>query len=106
MTLHRITIAATLVSLSLLASNAIANLWEERQALYAVSKELLAIESLVLDAEKKSIAGSRTAFKYNAVLDDLRLIRNGIDHHLSQPIEPVDPSDIKQLDPAYTDHKL
>lgn len=101
------TAAVLLASISLIHTrNAIADLWEERQALYAVSKELLAIETLVLDAQKKSTSGSRTSFKYSVMLDDLRVIRSGIDHHLLQPLEPVDPSDIQQLDPAYTDHDL
>jgi RAQPRD family integrative conjugative element protein len=101
----RRSLSAALVSISLLASTQVnAGLWEERQALYAISKELMAIESLVRVAERQSTPSSRTAFKYNVMLEDLRLIRSGIDHHLMQPMEPVDPSAIKQLDPAYTGH--
>lgn len=92
-------------SVLLLTGVSEADVWQERQALAALSKELVAIESLAREAERFSTDTSRTSFKYDALLEDLRTIRFGIDHHLRQPIEPIEPSSIEAIEPGYTGHE-
>lgn len=95
---------AAIATTMLFAGTCGADVWQERQALAALSKELVALEALAREAERYSTDSSRTNFKYNALLEDLRTIRFGIDHHLRQPIEPIDPGSIQDIDPQYTGH--
>lgn len=98
------TIATTfLLALGLgISSAASADVWAEREALSKVESEIKAIESLVNDASKIAVEDSRIQFEYDALIRDLRMIRQGIKDHLSQPINPVIPSRIEPVRADYT----
>lgn len=94
-----------LVSLLGLSQLSRAEIWAEREALAKIESELSALESLVMTAKGQSNDQDRTTFDYETLLDDLRKIRKGINHHLTVPMEPVVPSTIDALDTQYTEHE-
>lgn len=96
---------AFLVGLMFLSQTVFADVWAEREALEKIRTELAALESLVIDAKKRSDTNSRTTFDYNVLLDDLRKIQAGISHHLTVPMEPIAPSTIDALNSNYTEHQ-
>jgi len=101
--LHSTVAAMVLAATSITPLVSHADVWAEREALAAISQELRALENLVADAEDKR-SNSRTHFRYRTLLSDLRKIRFGIDHHLTQPLEPIDPVTVTPMDQAYTGH--
>ena len=82
-----------------------ADIWAEREALAKVASEINAIKHLVHDASKLSENRSRVKFNYDALMNDLEVIRAGINTHLSQPIDPVMPSSVNALGGSYTTNK-
>ena len=91
-----------LVSLALVGSHtAHSDVWAEREALAAISSEISALEHLVVDAEAKK-NDQRMTFRYDLLIRDLRKIQEGIDHHLQQPLDPINPSDIDPLVDSYS----
>lgn len=92
-------------SLFVFSFNAQADVWEEREALSKVESELSSIEALVMNAKGKSNSEDRMTFDYEKLLDDIRVIRGGITHHLTVPMEPVAPSTIDALSDSYTEHR-
>ena len=94
---------ASVLAISLLMTmNAQADIWAEREALAKVVSEINAIEHLVHDASKLSENRSRVKFNYDALMNDLEIIKTGINTHLSQPIDPVMPSSVNALGGSYT----
>jgi len=82
-----------------------ADVWAERESLAHIERELAALEALVMTAKSQSNSKDRTTFDYRVLLDDMRLIRGGITHHLTVPMEPVDPSRVDLLSGTYTEHQ-
>lgn len=91
---------------NLLANLAIAEVWQEREALVKISQEIEALEILIKDAERVSTQNTRLLFDYKNLQADLEKIRQGILAHLKIPMEPVIPemSDFK-LGENYSDMK-
>lgn len=79
-----------------------ADVWAEREALAQVASEISALERLVHDASNLSDDDTRVQFNYDVLMQDLEVIRAGINTHLSQPINPVMPSHEDALDGSYT----
>lgn len=92
-----------LTAAATIASTAQADVWAEREALAQVASEISALERLVNDASKLSENDSRVKFDYDTLMNDLEVIRAGINNHLSQPINPVMPSRVDALQGAYTE---
>lgn len=90
-----------LVSLLGFAGNTLADVWAEREALAAISEQLLALESLVDEAEARK-SNARTRFSYFGLKKDLAMVRQGIENHLTQPLDPIMPEAIKPVDQSYT----
>lgn len=95
------TLVIGLASISI-STAASADVWAERQALAQVTKEMQALERLVNETSKLSKDDSRVRFSYDSLMYDLKKIREGVERHLAQPINPVLPSEIKNLRGNYT----
>lgn len=80
-----------------------ADVWVEREALAQVASEISALERLVNDASKLSENDTRVKFNYDTLMNDLQIIRAGINTHLSQPINPVMPSLEDAIEGQYTE---
>ena len=91
------------MTIAIASSAANADVWAEREALAQVASEISALERLVHDASELSENDSRVKFDYDALMNDLEVIRAGINTHLSQPINPVMPSRVDALKGAYTE---
>lgn len=92
----------TMLLMSVAATQVQADVWAEREALAKVGSEISALERLVNDASKLAAQDDRIHFNYDSLMRDLEAVRTGIAHHLSQPINPVMPSQVNGLTGYYT----
>jgi RAQPRD family integrative conjugative element protein len=60
----------------------------EREALARISYELQRLQAQVLEAAKQSPSGQRVRFRYDWLVRDVALIRQGVDEHLDAPEQP------------------
>lgn len=95
-------VTAAVLSTAVISTTAQADVWAEREALAQVASEISALERLVNDASQLNENDSRVKFNYDALMQDLSVIRAGINTHLSQPINPVMPAYEDTLGGAYT----
>ncbi|MFK5947479.1 MAG: RAQPRD family integrative conjugative element protein [Methylococcales bacterium] len=91
-----------LVSCLSILSVAHADVWSERQALAKVQSELNSLLLLVSVAKDQSVQNSRMHFDYSTLEKELNIIKSGIGDHLADPMDPVMPDNIVQIDGAYT----
>ena len=97
--MHR---SVLLLTILFLAPATFADQWSEREALARLSAEVTALEQLARDAASLSDADARVRFDYLQLLSDLGAVRQGIQKHLTQPIDPVMPARIDPLAADYT----
>lgn len=68
----------------------------EAQILAAIARDLKRLEVLAGEAERQKLSDTRFPFQYSQLINDLALIRGGINEHLTSPsrsprrVEPLD----------------
>ncbi|HET9642902.1 MAG TPA: RAQPRD family integrative conjugative element protein [Burkholderiaceae bacterium] len=60
----------------------------EREALARISYELQQLQAQIAEASKQAPSGQRVRFRYDWLLRDLALVRQGVDEHLDAPEQP------------------
>lgn len=60
----------------------------ERQKLAEISNEILRLQELVADASKYADRTARPQFRYDYLLSDLKLVKDGVDTHSDAPRQP------------------
>lgn len=90
----------TLLSM-LFAGVASASSWSESEELARLIKHLDAAESIVAKAEFESDKNKRLQFDYEALRNNLEMIKSGVKQHLNKPLEPRDFKEIKSVFSKY-----
>jgi RAQPRD family integrative conjugative element protein len=73
-----------LILLMNMVSAAHADAFAEKETLARLANEILALEPLILEAERRRSPGSSVKFQYNTLRGDLAKIRHGIEAYISQ----------------------
>lgn len=73
-----------LILLSPVASTAHADTFAEKETLARLANEILAIEPLIREAERRRSPGSSARFQYTTLRGDLAKIRHGIEAYINQ----------------------
>lgn len=60
----------------------------EREKLARIAHELDSVKALVSDAERTAPTGQRVKFRYDWLLRDLELLRQGVSSHADAPRQP------------------
>jgi RAQPRD family integrative conjugative element protein len=60
----------------------------EREKLAVISNEIQRLQELVLDASRYANTAARVKFRYDYLLSDLKLVKDGIDAHVDAPRQP------------------
>jgi len=60
----------------------------EREKLARIAHELDSVKALVSDAERTAPTGQRVKFRYDWLLRDLELLRQGVASHADAPRQP------------------
>ena len=81
--------AACLVALAVATGVAHANDEDsERERLARIENEIAHVQALVSEAGRNAPAGQRVQFRYDWLLADLQMLRDGIAQHLDAPRQP------------------
>ena len=92
-----------LVLFAFLNGSAVADSWQEREALTRVREQLIRIQKLLDQAQHASEDNrGRLRMEYPSIRNDLQTIEQGIYQYLNTPMEPAD---ITPLDGGYTDYQ-
>lgn len=79
------------ITSSILSSQALANVWLEREKLEQIETNLAALHTLIAEAQDQSKkTGYKHKFDYKQLSDDVNKIRSGITHYLEAPLEPAE----------------
>jgi RAQPRD family integrative conjugative element protein len=73
-----------LILLMNMVSAAHADAFAEKETLARLANEILALEPLILEAERRRPPGSSVKFQYNTLRGDLAKIRHGIEAYINQ----------------------
>ncbi len=60
----------------------------EREKLARIAHELESVQALVADAERTAPTGQRVKFRYDWLLKDLEMLRQGVVTHADAPRQP------------------
>ena len=60
----------------------------ERERLARIENELAHVQALVSEAGRNAPAGQRVQFRYDWLMADLQMLRDGITQHLDAPRQP------------------
>ena len=82
-----------------------ADVWSERKALTQLKEEVRALRILAKQAQAVSDDRQRDLFQYHVLLNDLKAIESGIEHHLTKPFEPVAQVSVEAVGKNYSKHK-
>ena len=73
-----------LILLSFVASTTHADAFAEKESLARLANEILALEPLIREAERRRSPGSSVKFQYNTLRGDLAKTRHGIEAYINQ----------------------
>jgi RAQPRD family integrative conjugative element protein len=73
-----------LILLFFVTSTAHADAFAEKESLARLANEILALEPLIREAERRRSPGSSVKFQYNTLRGDLAKIRHGIEAYIHQ----------------------
>ena len=88
---HRAWMVAMLIacaSLSTTASAAGGGADTERENLARISSELERVQAMVKDAADRAPSGQRVKFRYDWLMQDLQMLREGVADHVDAPRQP------------------
>lgn len=84
------TFVRTVIAIALLGLSSVARADAdlERQKLAEISNEIQRLQELVADASKYADRTARPLFRYDYLLSDLKLVKDGVDTHSDAPRQP------------------
>lgn len=88
---HRAWMVAMLIACASLAPTAQAASGDadtERENLARISSELERVQVMVKEAAERAPSGERVKFRYDWLLQDLQMLREGVNDHVDAPRQP------------------